>query len=73
MTAKRIRQLVRRPAAWGVGRGVRAGTRARKVMPPEDRDLLREEFRPALKRLKLYYPGFAGTPSAGRTSRGAHR
>lgn len=28
------------------------------VMPPDDRDLLREEFRPVLKRLKLYYPGF---------------
>lgn len=27
-------------------------------MPPDDRDLLREEFRPVLKRLKLYYPGF---------------
>ena len=26
--------------------------------PPDDRDLLREEFRPVLKRLKLYYPGF---------------
>lgn len=26
--------------------------------PPDDRDLLREEFRPILKRLKLYYPGF---------------
>jgi integrase len=28
------------------------------VMPPDDRDLLRYEFRPVLKRLKLYYPGF---------------
>ena len=28
------------------------------VMPPDDRDLLREEFRPVLKRLKLYYQGF---------------
>jgi integrase len=28
------------------------------VMPPDDRDLLRYEFRPILKRLKLYYPGF---------------
>jgi integrase len=28
------------------------------VMPPDDRDLLRYEFRPALKRLKLYYTGF---------------
>lgn len=28
------------------------------VMPPNDRDLLRFEFRPVLKRLKLYYPGF---------------
>lgn len=27
-------------------------------LPPDDRDLLREEFRPALKRLGLYYPGF---------------
>jgi len=27
-------------------------------MPPDDRDLLRHEFRPVLKRLKLYYPGF---------------
>lgn len=27
-------------------------------MPPDDRDLLREEFRPVLKRLGLYYPGF---------------
>ena len=27
-------------------------------MPPDDRDLLRYEFRPVLKRLKLYYPGF---------------
>jgi hypothetical protein len=27
-------------------------------VPPDDRDLLREEFRPVLKRLKLYYPGF---------------
>jgi integrase len=26
--------------------------------PPDDRDLLREEFRPVLKRLKLYYKGF---------------
>lgn len=28
------------------------------VMPPDDRDLLRFELRPVLKRLKLYYPGF---------------
>lgn len=28
------------------------------VMPPDDRDVLRYEFRPVLKRLKLYYPGF---------------
>ena len=28
------------------------------AMPPDDRDLLRYEFRPILKRLKLYYPGF---------------
>jgi hypothetical protein len=28
------------------------------LMPPDDRDLLRYEFRPVLKRLKLYYPGF---------------
>ena len=28
------------------------------VMPPDDRDLLRYEFRPVLKRLKLYYTGF---------------
>lgn len=28
------------------------------VMPPDDRDLLRYEFRPVLKRLRLYYPGF---------------
>jgi integrase len=28
------------------------------VMPPDDRDLLRYEFRPVLKRLKLYYEGF---------------
>ena len=28
------------------------------VLPPDDRDLLRFEFRPILKRLKLYYPGF---------------
>jgi integrase len=27
-------------------------------VPPDDRDLLREEFRPVLKRLTLYYPGF---------------
>jgi hypothetical protein len=27
-------------------------------MPPDDRDLLRYEFRPDLKRLKLDYPGF---------------
>ena len=27
-------------------------------MPPDDRDLLRWEFRPILKRLGLYYPGF---------------
>jgi integrase len=27
-------------------------------MPPDDRDLLRFEFRPILKRLGLYYPGF---------------
>lgn len=27
-------------------------------VPPDDRDLLREEFRPVLRRLKLYYPGF---------------
>lgn len=26
--------------------------------PPDDRDLLREEFRPVVKRLGLYYPGF---------------
>jgi integrase len=26
--------------------------------PPDDRDLLRFEFRPILKRLGLYYPGF---------------
>jgi integrase len=28
------------------------------VAPPDDRDLLRYEFRPVLKRLKLYYEGF---------------
>ena len=28
------------------------------VMPPDERDLLRYVLRPALKRLKLYYPGF---------------
>jgi integrase len=28
------------------------------VMPPWDSNLLRERFRPVLKRLKLYYPGF---------------
>jgi integrase len=28
------------------------------LTPPDDRDILREEFRPVLKRLKLYYPGF---------------
>jgi integrase len=28
------------------------------VNPPDDRDLLRYELRPLLKRLKLYYPGF---------------
>jgi len=28
------------------------------LMPPDDRDLLRFEFRPILKRLGLYYPGF---------------
>ena len=28
------------------------------LMLPDDRDLLRYEFRPVLKRLKLYYPGF---------------
>jgi integrase len=28
------------------------------VMPPDDRDLLRFEFRPVLKGLKLYYQGF---------------
>jgi hypothetical protein len=27
-------------------------------MPPDDRDLLRYEFRPVLKRLNLYYQGF---------------
>lgn len=27
-------------------------------LPPDDRDLLREELRPVLKRLKLYYRGF---------------
>lgn len=27
-------------------------------MPPDDRDLLRFEFRPVLRRLGLYYPGF---------------
>lgn len=27
-------------------------------LPPDDRDLLRFEFRPVLKRLGLYYPGF---------------
>lgn len=27
-------------------------------VPPDDRDLLREEFRPVVKRLKLYYRGF---------------
>jgi integrase len=27
-------------------------------MPPDDRDLLRERFRPVAKRLGLYYPGF---------------
>lgn len=26
--------------------------------PPDDRDMLREEFRPVLKRLKIYYAGF---------------
>lgn len=26
--------------------------------PPDDRDMLREEFRPVLRRLGLYYPGF---------------
>jgi hypothetical protein len=31
------------------------------VMPPDDRDLLREEFRPVLKRLKLYQ-GFGWHP-----------
>lgn len=29
------------------------------INPPDDRDLLREEFRPVLKRLKLYTPGLA--------------
>src|SRR5579871_5857822 len=28
------------------------------LLPPDDRDLLREEFRPVLKKLKLYYNGF---------------
>jgi hypothetical protein len=28
------------------------------VNPPDDRDLLRYEFRPVLLRLGLYYPGF---------------
>lgn len=28
------------------------------LMPPDDRNLLRFEFRPILKRLGLYYPGF---------------
>jgi hypothetical protein len=28
------------------------------VNPPDDRDLLRYEFRPVLKRLGLYYEGF---------------
>ena len=28
------------------------------LMPPDDRDLLRYEFRPVLKRLKLYYQEF---------------
>lgn len=28
------------------------------LMPPDDRELLRYDFRPVLKRLKLYYPGF---------------
>jgi hypothetical protein len=28
------------------------------LMPPDDRDLLRFQFRPILKRLGLYYPGF---------------
>ena len=28
------------------------------TMPPDDRDLLRYEFRPVLKKLGLYYPGF---------------
>lgn len=28
------------------------------LLPPDDRDLLRFEFRPILVRLKLYYPGF---------------
>jgi len=28
------------------------------VMPPDDRDLLRSDFRPVVKRLKLYYQGF---------------
>lgn len=27
-------------------------------LPPDDRDLLRNEFRPVLERLGLYYPGF---------------
>lgn len=27
-------------------------------VPPDDRDILRQEFRPVLKRLGLYYPGF---------------
>ncbi len=28
------------------------------LTPPDERDILRYELRPALKRLKLYYPGF---------------
>jgi integrase len=46
----------RYPGVQHRGEFVFIGDTAR--LPPDDRDMLREEFRPVLKRLGLYYPGF---------------
>jgi integrase len=40
------------------------------LVPPDDRDLLRFELRPILKRLGLYYPGFGWHAFPARTSPG---
>ena len=42
-------------------------------VPPDDRDLLREEFRPVLKRLGFTIRDSAGTRSGARASRGGNK